>query len=117
MSFLRKQLGASGEDLAEKFLKKKGFKILGRNIRLKVGEIDILAEEGGDLVMVEVKTKTTRSFGKPYEEVDYFKQKKLHQLARALNQQYPHKNLRIDVVSVQIEKEIKVEHLKGAVWF
>ncbi|MCX6806997.1 MAG: YraN family protein [Candidatus Berkelbacteria bacterium] len=117
MSFFRKNLGKSGEDLATLFLQKKGFKILGRNIRLKFGEIDILAQDNKDIVLVEVKTKTGDQYGEPVDEIDFFKKKKLWQLARALSQKYPDKNIRIDVISVKIQKEVKIEHIVNALEF
>jgi len=124
MTLFRKRLGQSGEDLACRFLKKQGYKILGRNLRYKFGEIDILAEDGEDIVLVEVKTKTSSDFGQPFEEVDYFKKKKLEQLCRFLTQKYPEKNIRVDVVSIEIGlpageagERPKIEHLKNAVEF
>lgn len=117
MTLFRKQLGKSGEDLAIQFLKRKGYKVLGRNVKLKFGEIDILAEDKEDIVLVEVKTKTSEEFGEPFEEVDYFKKKKLWQLARAINQKYPEKNIRIDVVSVKIGGKAEIEHIENAVEF
>lgn len=117
MTFFRKQLGQSGEDFAVRFLKKKGYKILGRNLRFKFGEIDILAEDGEDVVLVEVKTKTTEEFGEPFEEIDYFKKQKLWQLARFLNQKYPGKNIRIDVIGIKSETRPEVEYIKNALEF
>jgi len=119
VSFFRKQLGASGEVLAEKYLRQKNYKILGRNIRLKFGEIDILAQKGEDIVLVEVKTKTSLGFGAPFEEVDYFKKKKLWNLARAVSQKYPDKNIRVDVVSILMlhNNEPQIEHIENAVEF
>lgn len=118
MSFFRKQLGKSGEDLAERFLKRKGYKILGRNLRFKFGEIDILAKEGEDIVLVEVKTKTDEEFGRPEEEVDYFKKRKLWDLCRFLSQKYPGKNIRVDVIALKVgDREPKIEHLKNTLEF
>ena len=117
VSFFAKNLGKTGEDLACDYLISKGFKILGRNIKLKMGEIDILAEDGEDIVLVEVKTKTSNAFGEPVEEVDYFKKKKLWQLARALNQKYSEKNIRIDVISVKVGDRAEIEHIENAVEF
>lgn len=121
MTFFRKNLGKTGEDLAVRFLKKKGFKILGRNLRFKFGEIDILAEDKEDIVLVEVKTKTSEEFGNPAEEVDYFKKRKLNQLCRFLTQKYPEKNIRVDVVSIgygdRDREKPKIEHIKNAVEF
>ena len=117
MTFFRKNLGKSGEDLAESFLRHNDYKILGRNIRFKFGEIDILAKDGDDIVLVEVKTKTSDEFGEPIEEVDYFKKKKLYQLARALNQKYPDKNIRIDVIGIKSGPTTEIEHVENAVEF
>jgi len=118
MTKFRKQLGASGEDLAENYLKKKNFKILDRNLNFKFGEIDILAQDSEDIVIVEVKTKSGDEFGAPQEEVDYFKKKKLWNLARAVSQKYPDKNIRIDVVAIEIGgNKPNIEHIENAVEF
>lgn len=78
-----------------------------------------MAEDKQDLVLVEVKTKTTKDFGEPVEEIDYFKKKKLSQLARALSQKYPNKNIRIDVIGIEIETDdsskVEIEHIENAV--
>jgi len=122
MSSFRKQLGQSGEELAMQFLKSKGFKILDQNLRFKFGEIDIVAEDKEDIVLVEVKTKSGVEFGQPLEEVDYFKKRKLQRLAQALSQKYPDRNIRIDVVGVKLGAvscypDASIEHIKGAVEF
>ncbi len=74
-------LGIKGEDLAVKFLKKKGYRILSRNFKTPLGEIDIVAQDGETLVFVEVKTRTDNSFGLPFEAVDYRKKEKLRKVA------------------------------------
>jgi putative endonuclease len=76
-----KLLGIKGEDLAEKFLKKKGYRILARNFKTPVGEIDIVADDGGTLVFVEVKTRGGGTFGRPFEAVDARKKEKLRKVA------------------------------------
>jgi len=95
-----KKTGNAGEDLAEKFLKNIGYRIIGRNLRTKIGEIDILAREGESIVIVEVKTKTTDRFGEGFEMVDFFKKRKLLQLANQLRIKYPQNVIRIDIISV-----------------
>jgi len=116
MTYRRKQLGASGEDLAANYLEKIGYEIIERNKRFKFGEIDIIACYGDYVVLVEVKTKTSLAQGRPEEEVDYFKQKKLRLLARALEQIYPKNNIRIDVVAVdKTEFTPKINHIINAV--
>ena len=115
MTFFRKNLGKKGEKSALDYLKNNGYKILGQNLRYKFGEIDILAQDEEDIVLVEVKTKSGDEFGEPSEEVDYFKRKKLWQLARFINQKYPSKNIRIDVISIKMNENPELEHIKNAV--
>ncbi len=116
MSFLRQNTGNLGEDLAAKFLKKNGFKILERNFKTNLGEIDILARQKNDIVVVEVKTKSTSSFGEGYEMVNYFKKKKLLTLAKNLQKNYPGKIIRIDVVSIDLsDKEPIIKHFVSAI--
>lgn len=116
MSFERKQLGASGEELAEEYLIEKGYKILNRNLHLRVGEIDILAQDGPTIVIVEVKTKKFIHQGRPEEQVNYFKQRKLRLLGRAICQQYPNQPIRIDVIAIdETDFEPKINHIINAV--
>lgn len=116
MSFFRKNLGATGEELAKNFLIDLGYEIIGTNIRYKFGEIDILARNGEYIVIVEVKTKTNFNQGRPEEEVDYFKKKKLLLLARAIEQKYKENYIRIDVVAVDKTSDIpKINHIINAV--
>ncbi len=115
MNSERKKLGQFGEELAKSFLEKKGLEFIGKNIRLFCGEIDLLMEDKKTLVIVEVKTKKGEEFGKPQEEVDYFKQKKLLQLGSALSQKYPKKDIRIDVLAIKMGDKSEIEHIKNAV--
>ena len=119
----RKNLGSHGENLAAEFLKRRGYRILQRNFRLKFGEIDIVAQEGDTICFVEVRTKTTEEMGTPFESITSFKQRKLSKLALAyLKNQYKSVEVRarFDVVAVvaQEGKEEKVELIKNAfeVW-
>lgn len=73
--------GQKGEILAAKYLKKHGYKIIERNYKCKIGEVDIIAKHNGVLVFVEVKSRNSMQFGRPAEAVDEYKQRKLAQLA------------------------------------
>ena len=116
MSVFKKNTGEVGEKLAERFLRKAKFKILDRNLKNHLGEIDILARQKNDIVIVEVKTKSTKSFGEGYEMVNYFKKKKLISLARELQKEYSGKTIRIDVVSVDLsENKPIIKHFINAV--
>jgi putative endonuclease len=77
----RRSLGDRGEDLAAAFLKKQGYKIVERNYRTPLGEIDLVARHQGVLVFIEVKTRTSARFGAGQEAVHYAKQARLRKLA------------------------------------
>lgn len=70
-----RQKGATGEQMAADFLKKQGYRILQRNYVAPHGEIDIVAEQGGYIVFVEVKRRKSTKFGLPQEAVTPQKQK------------------------------------------
>lgn len=76
-----RQLGETGEDLAAAALKKQGYKILERNYRTPLGEIDLIARNQGFLVFLEVKTRRSVRFGAPAEAVSPAKQARLKRLA------------------------------------
>jgi len=108
--------GNFGEDAAAAYLEKKGFKILGRNINLFCGEIDIFAEKGKLLVIVEVKTVRGSGFGQAQDLVRYAKQNKLRLLASAIEQKYPDRPIRIDVIGIDYSGEKpQIEHIESAV--
>lgn len=116
MTFQRKELGVTGEDLAAEFLINKGYQVLERNLKTKYGEVDILALAGQTTVIVEVKTKTSLSFGLPVEMVGPRKQRKLRLLATALAVQRKLVDYRIDVVSVDLSnpRAVQIEHIIAA---
>lgn len=109
--------GNYGEDLAAEYLVSIGYKILERNLKLFCGEIDILAEDHGTIIIIEVKTVRGSGWGSAAELVRRKKQQKLRLLAAAIGKEYPGKNIRIDVVSVDFSGygEYKIDHLKNAV--
>lgn len=116
MPYYKKQTGNLGEDLAEKFLKKSGYKILSRNLANMVGEIDILARQKDVIVIVEVKTKSGPDFGKGFEMVNYFKRKKLISLAKQVQSKYPDVTVRIDIISIDTSQNPpEIEHFINAV--
>jgi putative endonuclease len=107
-----------GEELAAKFLKKKGFKIIDRNFRLGYGELDIVGIYKGTLVFVEVKTRTTGLYGSPAEQISYFKLKSLVKTAQFYKSKNPKlpDALRIDAVSVLLDnsgKMTSIEHIEN----
>lgn len=81
MTERRLSLGKQGEELACRHLEGLGYRILARNFRSRSGEIDIVAEDRGTLVFVEVKTRSGVGFGSPLEAVTAHKQQQLGRLA------------------------------------
>jgi putative endonuclease len=77
----QKERGKAGEDLAAAYLNKQGYKILERNYRTPLGEIDLIARHRGLLVFVEVKTRSGTRFGAGQDAVHHAKQARLRKLA------------------------------------
>jgi len=96
----RKDYGRQGETLAAIFLQEKGWKILARNVRTLLGEIDILAEDGDELVIVEVKSVHNGSIIDPITKVDFAKRRKLSQLAQVVAMKAPDRMIRVDVITI-----------------
>ncbi|MEW6163210.1 MAG: YraN family protein [Nitrospirota bacterium] len=112
-----KTLGGRGESLAVKFLKGKGYKIIARNYKTPIGEIDIVAKDGNTVVFVEVKTRADDSFGYPFEAVNKKKRQKLRNLALLyLKRQGKESPVRFDVLSIFYRDSGKkdIEHIKDA---
>lgn len=73
----RQRLGADGEAIACAELERLGYRVIERNYRTRFGEIDVVAEDEGTIVFVEVKTKSDGSFGDPVDEVTPQKQRQI----------------------------------------
>jgi putative endonuclease len=103
MTQQRLSLGQKGEELAIAKLRELKYKIIERNYRCPLGEIDIIAREKNTLVFVEVKTRATRDFGGPAAAVNRHKQRHLSRAALTyLNQnQIRDMPARFDVVTVE----------------
>ena len=109
-----------GERLAEKHLAGKGYKIIGRRVRIGLrDELDLVARDGEVLVFVEVKTRKSESFGRPFEAVNRDKRQKMsraavHYLKRL---KYPRLYFRFDVVEVVGEEGDEaplIRHIENA---
>lgn len=101
----RQIFGLSGEAMALKHLKQKGYKVVEKNFRCKFGEIDIIAYDGPCLVFIEVKTRSSDNFGPPAASVNLRKQQ---QICKATHIYITDKKLtdceiRFDVVTLLIE--------------
>jgi putative endonuclease len=114
----RHQFGQASEVCAEQFLRAKGYRILERNLRTSLGELDLVAEDAGVLVFVEVKGRATEAFGGALLAVDHRKRAKLVRLAsQYLAQRHlSDRPCRFDVVLVQGHPSAQgqIEHLQNA---
>jgi putative endonuclease len=106
--------GSVGENAAALYLKKKGYRIIGRNYRTIYGEIDIVAMLGNTVVFVEVKARLTPSLGPPYLAVT--KTKQSHIIKNALfylkSRRLTGAPWRIDIVSVNLDRALRVEKIE-----
>jgi putative endonuclease len=117
-----RETGARAETIAARHLEQHGYAILARNVRLRRGEIDILAREGGELVFVEVKARATPAFGSAAEAVTPAKQRSLGRavLQYLRDEGLENQPVRVDVIAVFPGSETRaptVEILPGAVDF
>ncbi|MGQ0695638.1 MAG: YraN family protein [Nitrospiraceae bacterium] len=114
----RHRFGQASEVWAEQFLRAKGYRILERNLRTSLGELDLVAEDAGVLVFVEVKGRATEAFGGALLAVDRRKRAKLVRLAsQYLAQRHlSDRPCRFDVVLVQGQPSAQgqIEHLQNA---
>ena len=110
------QSGPKGEQLAEKFLKQKGYSIRERGFRALGGEIDIIAVKNNILIFVEVKTATTSHFGQPEAWVTPAKQAQIIKVAQAyLHQRSDHSAPRFDVIAIDLTQSRPViRHYENA---
>ncbi|MCC7372099.1 MAG: YraN family protein [Chloroflexi bacterium] len=115
----RRGVGMRGEELAARHLAAAGLEIVARNVRLPAGEIDIVARDGGEVVVVEVKTRVGDDETTPDEAVTPAKLSRLDRLA----QQYadsvgqPEQPWRVDVVAIVLARSgqiVRLAHVRGA---
>jgi putative endonuclease len=112
-----RDLGRRGEEIALRYLARKGYQILERNYRCRYGEIDLIARDGDTLVFVEVKSRKSDIFGMPEESVGRAKQRKISTVAlHYLTEKTLHgRRARFDVVSiVTTSGEEKITHIPDA---
>lgn len=110
------KLGKDGELIAFMILQRDGYKILETNWRYQKAEIDIIAQKDGFLIFTEVKTRSSKKFGRPEEAID----KKKISLYQDAAENYLEKlnldlEIRFDVISIVISKDkTDIEHIPNA---
>lgn len=105
------EFGKIGEEKAVEFLKNNGYKIIERNYRTKIGEIDIIAKHKREIVFIEVKTRSSDDFGIPEESVNERKLKRIEKIAEIyLKRKKINLPYRFEVLSILKEDEnFKIE--------
>jgi len=120
MTDSRRALGQLGEALAARELERRGYRIVERNWRCPIGEIDIIAEKDGRLVIVEVRTRRGDERGTPQESITPAKQAKLIELALTYVQEREpgDRDWRIDVVAVELSPRgqlLRIDVIENAI--
>ncbi|OYD06462.1 YraN family protein [Paludifilum halophilum] len=115
----RRRTGRIGEEWARRHLVRKGWEIWDTNWRTRLGELDIIARDRGQIVVVEVRSTRGTRFGLGYQSVDPRKQRQVRKLALQYLQAHRLQGqpFRIDVVSVLLsrsDRPIQIDHLEAA---
>lgn len=107
------KIGKLGQKIAVKYLKNKGYKILAQNLYFRRGEIDILAKNKGNLVFIEVKTRTNLKFGYPEQAIS---DKKYEHLESAINSYLIENDYKgdyfLEIISITIDLNNKKAYIK-----
>lgn len=113
----RQSTGAWGEDLALRYLTRRGYTLVERNYRTRYGEIDLILRQGDALVFVEVKLRRGTGFGDPVEAVTARKQSTIRSLAtQYLSDRDPDfETLRFDVIGILAsDNRVRIRHVEDA---
>lgn len=109
--------GRAGEERAAQHLVARGYRVIDRNWRCAQGEIDIVAEHGSHLAVIEVKTRRSVAFGHPFEAIDARKRRRLWRLAHAWIAAHPEiargREVRLEAIGLigADPNSAEVEHL------
>jgi putative endonuclease len=113
----RRKQGNDGEDRAARFLQQKGMKILERNFRFERGEIDLVAEEGDELVFIEVKARWSNTYGSPEDAVTEKKQEQIRAVAEGylFKHDIDDRPCRFDIVAIEYQNgTMEIRHVRDA---
>ncbi len=116
----KQRIGRWGEEVATRFLEGKGLHLIAHNVHTPYGEIDLIMREGEDLVFIEVKARTTATFGFPEEAISARKRDHLIHSAQAYLQEHIEMpdSWRIDVIAIRgdpAQNDPEVEWFQNAV--
>ena len=117
MSAARQAFGELGEKIAERWLRRRGWKVVNRRFRNGHRDIDLVVEQDGMVAFVEVKARRGNDFGGPVAAVNWRKQKELTKSAQIWIDRHGHplEQYRFDVVGVLVNgAQVRVSHVPGA---
>lgn len=117
MSAARQAFGELGERIAERWLRRHGWRVVQRRFRSGHRDIDLVVEREGTVAFVEVKARQGRDFGDPVEAVNWRKQRELARSASVWIDRHgrPSESYRFDVVGVLVEGErVRIRHVPNA---
>jgi putative endonuclease len=108
--------GQRAEALAAAYLSDRGYQILETNYRVRQGEIDLVAEDGGVLVLVEVRSRQSAAHGDPLETIDWRKRRRLIHAAKHLvhSRGWQERFIRFDVIGMVYQPELRIELVRDA---
>lgn len=93
--------GQVAEDRAVAWLRRRGYRVVARNVENAGGELDVVARDGDTLCFVEIRARTNRAFGGAIASIDHTKRRKLIRAARAYLARHPHEGpCRFDVLGL-----------------
>lgn len=111
--------GKLAEEQAASYLRRRGYRVIARNLKTPLGEIDLVAVKGEVMAFVEVKARSTGEFGSPLEAVTVKKQRRIRRAAEAYaaKKGWTEKTLRFDIIAVSLDERgrpKRIEHIPDA---
>lgn len=109
--------GKHGEDIAWHYLESKGYQLVAKNYRYKRSEIDLIVKKSDTIVFVEVKMRSSNSFGEPEDFVDDAKIERLHEAAEQFCETLPPETeIRFDILALlKKNQQYHIEHFEDAI--
>lgn len=111
------ELGRYGENVAANYLVDHGYDVIERNVRYRFGEVDIIAKKEDGLIVVEVKTRRTQTYGMPCEAVHWKKKQHIRHVVSMFlaTRDVDYEYIQFDVIEVYVTEEERpqLRHMKG----
>lgn len=106
--------GRKAEQEAELYLRRRGYKVIARNVKTKLGEIDLVALKGKLIVFVEVKARSSDEFGTPVEGLSPKQQRRIRQAAELFlsKRGWSERDRRFDLIAVELDGQGYTRHIE-----